>query len=136
MPGSGERRVPNRSSKTPAAPRPVTELLEELAGIDDAEALLAWALAMLPLRNGFDETARAKLDAAFLARAEALGAESEVLFPSGSHGLGVFDPSNPQRGRCGASFPLIDVSVAPFRAASGPRSCSGRVGAALIVARD
>ncbi|SEC59753.1 ERF superfamily protein [Rhizobiales bacterium GAS191] len=57
----------------------------DLARIEDADALFRWALQMLPARNKFDEAQRAEFDAAFLARADAIGADPELLIPFGSH---------------------------------------------------
>jgi hypothetical protein len=57
-----------------------------LARIEDADALLRWALDILPARNKLDEAQRAEFDAAFLARAAAIGADPELLIafrPSG-----------------------------------------------------
>jgi hypothetical protein len=62
------------------------DLVRDLARIEDADALLRWALDILPARNKLDETQRTKFDAAFLARADAIGADPELLIafsPSG-----------------------------------------------------
>ena len=79
--GAGVRRAPRPSPLPKAAP-------DELAGISDPDALLRWALDALPRRNQLDEDARAALDAAFLERATAIGADPELLLPlqQGSHG--------------------------------------------------
>jgi hypothetical protein len=50
-----------------------------LARIEDADALFRWALEVLPARNKLDEARRAEFDAAFLAKADALGADPELL---------------------------------------------------------
>jgi ERF superfamily len=56
---------------------------DDLARIEDAEALFRWALEILPARNKLDELQRAAFDAAFLARADAIGADPELLIPFG-----------------------------------------------------
>lgn len=53
--------------------------LRELGRVDSTDALLRWALAILPLRNRLADGARASLDEAFLARADALGTDPELL---------------------------------------------------------
>jgi hypothetical protein len=52
-----------------------------LVHITDADTLFRWALETLPARNKLNEEQRAALDAAFLARADAIGADPEVLTP-------------------------------------------------------
>jgi hypothetical protein len=51
----------------------------DLARIEDADALFRWALEILPARNKLDEARRAEFDAAFLAKADAIGADPELL---------------------------------------------------------
>ena len=53
----------------------------DLANIADADALFRWALEILPARNKLDDAQRAAFDAAFLARADAIGADPELLIP-------------------------------------------------------
>jgi hypothetical protein len=53
----------------------------DLARIADADALFRWVLEILPFRNKLDESQRAAFDAAFLARADAIGADPERLIP-------------------------------------------------------
>jgi hypothetical protein len=55
--------------------------LGDLANIADSETLFRWALEVLPARNKLDEKERSALDAAFLAKAEAVGADPELLVP-------------------------------------------------------
>jgi hypothetical protein len=55
----------------------------DLARIEDSEGLLQWALEILPARNKLDDARREVLDAAFFARAEAIGADPELLIPFG-----------------------------------------------------
>ena len=62
-----------RASPAPADP------LEELARIDSEDALVRWAIAALPHRSGLDDEPRAALDAAFRARAEAIGASPDLI---------------------------------------------------------
>ena len=47
--------------------------------ITDADALFRWALDALPRRNRMSDEERARVDEAFLARAEALGAKPDLL---------------------------------------------------------
>ena len=63
---------------TRAAPVPA-DPLEGLARIDSEDALVRWAIAALPHRNGLDDEPRAALDAAFRARAEAIGASADLI---------------------------------------------------------
>jgi hypothetical protein len=53
--------------------------LAELARIDSEDALVRWAIAALPHRNGLDDEPRAALDAAFRARAAAIGASPDLV---------------------------------------------------------
>jgi hypothetical protein len=53
----------------------------DLVHITDADTLFRWALETLPARNKLDEEQRAALDTAFLARADAIGADPELLTP-------------------------------------------------------
>jgi hypothetical protein len=52
-----------------------------LGNIADPDTLFRWALEMLPARNKLDDARRAAFDAAFLARADAIGADPELLIP-------------------------------------------------------
>src|SRR4051812_2458977 len=76
-------RKKRRDAGVPRGPRApagsVEAAMHELAAIDSADALFIWALDALPLRNNVPDASREALDAAFLARAEALGADPEVL---------------------------------------------------------
>jgi hypothetical protein len=53
----------------------------ELAAIEDAEALLRWAALNMPVRNELDAATRDRFDAAFWAKAKAIGVEPELLIP-------------------------------------------------------
>jgi hypothetical protein len=53
----------------------------DLNRITDADSLVRWALEILPARNKLDDGQRAILDAAFVARAEAIGVDPELLIP-------------------------------------------------------
>jgi hypothetical protein len=77
---SGQRehksgRKPRRSGSSRSDP------VGDLARIEDSEGLLQWALEILPARNKLDDARREALDAAFLARAETIGADPELLIP-------------------------------------------------------
>jgi hypothetical protein len=85
------RRPRGRPRRSPASESPSTcpDLASELEGITDPDALLRWALDALPRRNRLNDKERAQLDAAFLARAEALGTEPDLLLalsPCGNAG--------------------------------------------------
>ena len=69
------RRTRSPSSTLPRSGDPA----RDLARIEDADALFRWALEILPARNKLDEARRAEFDAAFLARADAIGADPELL---------------------------------------------------------
>src|SRR6516164_9238514 len=78
------RRRRKFARKSPPSPSPSaqsTDPLGALAKIADAETLFRWALEVLPARNKLDDKERAALDAAFLAKAEAIGADPELLTP-------------------------------------------------------
>jgi hypothetical protein len=57
----------------------------DMAQIEDTDALFRWALEILPFRSKLDESQRAAFDAAFLARADAIGAVLELLIPFAAH---------------------------------------------------
>ena len=82
------RRRRRSSRRAPTSSSPFTSTGDpgsELAHINDADALLRWALEILPARNKLDDGQRAALDAAFLARADAIGADPELLTPFALH---------------------------------------------------
>jgi hypothetical protein len=69
-----------RKARVPSATLPRSgDPARDLARIEDADALLRWALDILPARNKLGEAQRAEFDAAFLARADAIGADPELL---------------------------------------------------------
>jgi hypothetical protein len=89
-PSVGE--VKKRESPQPKRPsqrRPVAAPISprssdpsaDLAEIHDADALLRWAAVKMPERNKLDTAARVMFDAAFLAKADAIGVEAELLIP-------------------------------------------------------
>jgi hypothetical protein len=51
----------------------------DIVTIADADELLEWALEILPVRNRMPEDRRAALDRDFLAKAQELGADPDVL---------------------------------------------------------
>jgi hypothetical protein len=75
------RRPRGRPRRLPSVPGPsaCVDPGTELEAIADPDALLRWALDALPQRNRLSDEERAQLDAAFLARAKALGAEPDLL---------------------------------------------------------
>jgi hypothetical protein len=60
--------------------------LAELARASTDDALLRWAIATLPLRSGLEADARLALDRAFRARAEAVGADPEMVLAFANEG--------------------------------------------------
>jgi hypothetical protein len=77
-----ERSSPHRWRKmVRAMPRRRSGDPGDLASIADADALFRWALEILPARNKLDDAQRAAFDAAFLARADAIGADPDLLIP-------------------------------------------------------
>ena len=75
------RRVARNTARSPSPFSRSRDPGGELANIGDADSLFRWALEVLPARNKLDDSARAALDAAFLAKAEAIGADPELLIP-------------------------------------------------------
>ena len=78
--------------------------LADLAHVDSEEALVRWAIAAMPHRNGLDDASRAALDAAFRARVQTLGASPDLILAFADEGEGAFlkapsssgDPHEPQ----------------------------------------
>ena len=75
------RRVARRTRPSPSSFARSGDPGSDLANIGDADALFRWALEILPARNKLDDAQRAAFDAAFLARADAIGADPELLIP-------------------------------------------------------
>ena len=75
------RRVARRTRPSPSSFARSGDPGSDLANIVDADALFRWALEILPARNKLDDAQRAAFDAAFLARADAIGADPELLIP-------------------------------------------------------
>jgi hypothetical protein len=79
------RKVARRARPSPSAFVLSGDPESDLAKITDANTLFRWALEILPARNKLNEHQRAALDAAFLARADAVGADPELLTPFALH---------------------------------------------------
>jgi hypothetical protein len=75
------RRVARRTRTSPSSFARSGDPGSDLANIADADALFRWALEILPARNKLDDAQRAAFDAAFVARADAIGADAELLIP-------------------------------------------------------
>ena len=75
------KRRSRRASVTARVSATAGDPAAELAATQDAEALLRWAALNMPLRNGLDAAARERFDAAFWAKAKAIGVEPELLIP-------------------------------------------------------
>ena len=78
------RRVARRTRSSPSSFTRSGDPGSDLANIVDADALFRWALEILPARNKLDDAQRAAFDAAFLARADEIGADPELLIPFAS----------------------------------------------------
>jgi hypothetical protein len=75
----GKRKYTRRARSPSALHLRASDPARGLAKIEDTDALFRWALNALPVRNKLDETRRAEFDAAFLARADAIGADPDML---------------------------------------------------------
>jgi hypothetical protein len=73
-----------RSPRERLRPARLRNPLRDLAQVQNPEALFRWALEVLPVRNKLAEEPRAALDAAFLAKADAVGTDPELLIAFGS----------------------------------------------------
>jgi hypothetical protein len=100
--GRGGRRP--RSPRERLRPARLRNPLRDLAQVQNPEALFRWALEVLPVRNKLAEEPRAALDAAFLAKADAVGTDPELLIAFGSpamldklDGVPVAPPAPPGR---------------------------------------
>jgi hypothetical protein len=91
------RRVARRTGPSPFAFMRSGDPESELARIVDAETLLRWAFEILPARNKLDDRKRDALDAAFLAKADAIGADPELLIPWAARRTQAPLPSDPVR---------------------------------------
>lgn len=76
---SRKRKYTRRMRSPLTSPPRLGNPARDLAQIQDADALLRWALESLPTRNKLDEARRAEFDAAFLARVDAIGNDPELL---------------------------------------------------------
>ena len=72
-------RPPGSRNARQVSPGANGSLASDLLAVQNPDDLFRWALRALPARNKLDDTARAVLDSAFLARAEELGADAELL---------------------------------------------------------
>jgi hypothetical protein len=79
-PPRAKRRSPRRPVAAPVSARS-SDPCGDLAEVHDADALLRWAAVKMPKRNKLDSAARVMFDAAFLAKADAIGVEAELLIP-------------------------------------------------------
>jgi hypothetical protein len=79
-PPRAKRRSPRRPAAAPVSARS-SDPCDDLAEIHDADALLHWAAVNMPERNKLDAAARVMCDASFLAKADAIGVEPELLIP-------------------------------------------------------
>jgi hypothetical protein len=84
---SGKRKYTRRARSTSYTFPRSGDPARDLARIEDADALFRWALEILPARNKLEEARRAEFDEAFLARANAIGADPELLIAFGPRGI-------------------------------------------------
>jgi hypothetical protein len=75
------KRRSRRASGTARVSATASDPAAELAATQDTETLLRWAALNMPVRNGLDAAARERFDAAFWAKAKAIGVEPELLIP-------------------------------------------------------
>jgi hypothetical protein len=97
-PSPAKRKYTRRTTIVPPSALPGSRDLRALAQIQDADALFRLAVNILPARNKLDDAQRAEFDAAFLARADAIGADPELLLafrPSRSPVEAENPPSSP-----------------------------------------
>jgi hypothetical protein len=77
----------------------LSDLEAALAQVSDEAELLRWALSALPSRYSLSDEARAALEGAFLARAEAIGADPDLLAAfSGLRGRGKTEQTGSAQG--------------------------------------
>jgi hypothetical protein len=76
-----KRRVTSRRRPSPYPSARADDPGGDLNRITDTDSLLRWALEVLPARNKLDDAQRAVLDAAFVARAQAIGVDPDLLIP-------------------------------------------------------
>jgi hypothetical protein len=79
-PPRARRRSPCKSLAKLVSAR-ASDPFSDLTLIHDADALLRWAALTMPVRNGLDAAARNAFDVAFLAKADAIGVDPELLIP-------------------------------------------------------
>ena len=121
---SRRRGVGRRARPSPSAFVRSADPESDLAKITDADTLFRWALEILPARNKLEEHQRAALDAAFLARADAVGADPELLTPFALHR----EPRSTTGQHCLRSERGADATQIPVRkmqtAVAAPSSAS------------
>jgi len=76
-----KRKLTSRRRPSPSPLARADDPGGDLHRITDADSLLRWALEVLPARNKLDDAQRTVLDAAFVARAEAIGVDPDLLIP-------------------------------------------------------
>jgi ERF superfamily len=81
VPSPRKRRVTSRRQPSPTPSARADDPGGDLNRITDADSLVRWALEILPARNKLDDGQRAALDAAFVARAQAIGVDPDLLIP-------------------------------------------------------
>jgi hypothetical protein len=77
-PGPDDPLSATAGGETPASTL-TTDPLADLTRADSEDALMRWAIAVLPHRNALEAEARVALDSAFRARAETLGASPDLI---------------------------------------------------------
>jgi hypothetical protein len=77
--GSLRRSAVRQRVGMPGGAPPLADPAAALAQVSDEAGLLKWAVAALSQRNTLSDEARAELDAAFLARAQSIGADPDLL---------------------------------------------------------
>jgi hypothetical protein len=81
VPPQRKRRVTSRRQPSPSRLTRADDPAGDLNRVTDADSLVRWALEILPARNKLDDGQRAALDAAFVARAQAIGVDPDLLIP-------------------------------------------------------
>jgi len=81
VPLQRKRRVTSRRRPSPSPLAQADDPGGDLNRITDTDSLVRWVLQILPARNKLDDGQRAILDAAFVARAQAIGVDPDLLIP-------------------------------------------------------
>ena len=90
-----KRKLTSRKRPSPSPLARVDDPGGDLNCITDAESLLRWAIEVLPARNKLDDAQRAVLDAAFVARAQAIGVDPDLLIPFAAQRTSVQSSERP-----------------------------------------